>query len=216
LVGVWGACRFAYTAFKAFLHGTALLLQNVGSYLLGRAYFHLVRPCAEFTAKFVLRFVQAAGHLFLAGGQCIYGIVKVAWHFAIRPLVTGAKWVAENLAKLLKMVWNKALLPGLYKCVWTPLKFLTIKFLLFAAAVVQVPFYLLALGLGGLVIGAGFGLSEASLWVKSHWISKAFYPIPYSAWRRTCEYNHLAGVREPLLKATEVRRYDRETAFSPT
>jgi hypothetical protein len=198
---LWSAARFTWTSVKAFLHVIYTAGANVCSYLGGWAHYHVLKPIAIFIAKVALRFAQVIGHVALGLAQVVYCGAKIAWHFVLHPVVKGAKWLGKNFVKLLKLIW-KVVLPVLYCMVWVPAKFLVVKALLFVAAALQLVFYSATLILGGLALGTAYVLSEAGLKLKSHWISKSFYPIPYSTWRRQREFDYLNG-RAPLLDIRE-------------
>ena len=172
-----------WSAIKAFVHGVYTAGANICSYLGGRLYYHLIRPVAEYAAKAALGFVQIVSHLsfgiFAQGG---YIVAKAVWHFLLHPVWKAVKWT-----------WNNLALPLLYYALWTPVKFVAEKLALFIAAVLQVPFDALVLTFGGLGVGTWFALSELALFLKSHWISKAIYPVPIAAWLRGYEAQKLGN-----------------------
>jgi len=186
-VTVKAVATFSATAFKAFLHGAYTLVAQICSYVGGRLYFHLVRPAAEYSAKALLAFAQVFVHLGIVGGQIGYAIGKLLWHFVIYPIYKAVAWTAGKFGQMVKFIWNKIALPGLYYLIWYPIRFVAEKILLFIAAVVQVPAYAVFLTLGGIGIGLWFSVSELSLFLQSHWISKAMYPLPISAYYRGLE-----------------------------
>ncbi len=187
-----------WTGIKEFLHGVYTLGANACSYLGGKIYYHLVRPFGEWSAKSVLAVAQLfGGHLSIVAGQVVYVVCKAVWHFVLHPAYKAVSWAAGKFGQCLKFVWNKIALPALYYLAWTPVKFVLEKVGLFVAAVVQLPVYGFILLLGGTGVGIWFGVSEFSLFLQSHWISKAIYPLPIAAIYRSVEAPALGAVARP-------------------
>jgi hypothetical protein len=187
-----------YTTVKAFVHGIYTAGANVCSYVGGRIYYQFLRPLASWAAKAVLGFVQGTCHVGLAAGQFVYMFGKGAWHIAGRYIWRGIKLIVENLIKfvkwagktishILKLGWNYVLLPVAYYLLWTPLKFIAKSALLLIFGAVQSVLYPVILLTGGLGIGAVWSAAEFGLFVRKHWISKAFYPVPIAAIGRSLE-----------------------------
>ena len=186
VVGLKAVAHYALTAVKQFIEGAYTAGANFCSYIGGHAYYYLIRPAAEWSAKAFLAFVQVVSHILLGVAQTGYGIAKLGWHFAVKPALNFVSWCAKG-------AWNKLMLPVSYAIAVAGI-FLVSRVLLFVAAVVQIVVYPLVLAVGGLGVGVAFVASEAELWLESQWISKAIYPLPWAAYLRGYEASPNFGI----------------------
>lgn len=182
----------AGTGIKHALHWAYTKVAKFVSYAASFTYYYMVRPALEYSGKAGLWLVQGVVHFGLAALQVgLYVPGKLAFLYLLKPtwnalvfcadkLFDLACYVGKKLVSACQWLWDHLLLP----VGWHAGQFFVAKPILFLAFAIGAPIFFIITMLYHAGYGLGFIATEAGLWLKSQWISKAFYPLPFAAIHR--------------------------------